>query len=78
MNYQESDFWNYKIAEADMDCDRAEMKKELAIISELGLSPIKDGDQYCFLWGKNLQEGIAGFGDNVRDAVLDFNKNYYE
>lgn len=32
----------------------------------------KDGDQYCVLLGKNLQEGIAGFGSTMRSAMNEF------
>ena len=32
----------------------------------------KDGDQWCVLWGRNLQTGIAGFGDTIGDAMIDF------
>ena len=32
----------------------------------------KDGNRWCILWGKNLQEGIAGFGDTPAMAVYDF------
>lgn len=28
-----------------------------------------DGNQWCCLYGKNLQEGIAGFGENPMNAV---------
>jgi hypothetical protein len=36
-----------------------------------------DGNQYCVLYGENLQEGIAGFGDTLYLAILDFNKSFY-
>lgn len=42
----------------------------------LKLTPYKDGNQWCVLWGENLQEGIAGFGDTPFKALLDFNNNY--
>jgi len=29
----------------------------------------QDGNQVCALYGVNLQEGIAGFGDNIPDAL---------
>lgn len=29
-----------------------------------------DGDQWSALIGENLQEGICGFGDTPRDALL--------
>ena len=35
-----------------------------------------DGNQWCALYGENLQDGIAGFGDTVELAMLDFDKNY--
>lgn len=33
-----------------------------------------DGNQWCVLYGDNLQEGVAGFGDSPLLAVYDFNK----
>ena len=38
----------------------------------LGLTPSCDGDQYCLLWGENLQTGVAGFGDSPTAAIQDF------
>lgn len=31
-----------------------------------------DGDQWCALYGENLQEGVAGFGDTPAHAAADF------
>ena len=36
-----------------------------------------DGDQWCALYGDNLQDGVAGFGDSPSAAMLDFNKQWY-
>lgn len=33
-----------------------------------------DGNQWCVLYGDNLQDGVAGFGDTPYLAVLDFTK----
>jgi len=44
-------------------------------IQALGVKPFKDGDQWCFLYGDSLQEGIAGFGETIRDAAVDFYNN---
>ena len=33
-----------------------------------------DGNQYCALYGENLQDGIAGFGDSPNAAMRDFDK----
>ena len=35
-----------------------------------------DGDQWCALYGDNLQDGVAGFGKTPADAMHDFNKNW--
>ena len=44
-------------------------------IHSLGLKPFKDGNQWCFLFGDNIQDGIAGFGYTVEDAAIDFYNN---
>ena len=33
-----------------------------------------DGDQWCALYGDNLQDGIAGFGDTPAAAMREFDK----
>lgn len=33
-----------------------------------------DENQWCALYGKNLQEGVAGFGDSPELASWDFDK----
>lgn len=43
----------------------------------LGLTPFKDGDQWCVLWGKDLQNGIAGFGDTPVKAMYAFDAAMY-
>lgn len=35
-----------------------------------------DGNQWCALYGANLQEGVAGFGDTPELACADFDKNW--
>lgn len=32
----------------------------------------KDGDQWCALYGLNIQDGVAGFGDTPQLAMQDF------
>jgi hypothetical protein len=36
-----------------------------------------DGNMWCVLYGDNLQEGIAGFGDSVALAMEDFDVNWF-
>jgi hypothetical protein len=35
-----------------------------------------DGDQWCVLYGENLQEGCAGFGSSPDAAMRDFDLNW--
>lgn len=36
-----------------------------------------DGNQWCVLYGDNIQEGLVGFGDTPAKAVVDFDTNYF-
>jgi len=33
-----------------------------------------DGTKWCALYGENLQEGVAGFGDTPAEAMHEFDK----
>ncbi|MCM5682929.1 hypothetical protein M8A51_25685 [Schlegelella sp. S2-27] len=33
-----------------------------------------DGNQWCALYGDNLQDGVAGFGASPSDAMHDFDR----
>ena len=35
-----------------------------------------DGDQWCALYGDDLQCGVAGFGDSPAEAMWDFNRQW--
>lgn len=35
-----------------------------------------DGNQWCALYGDNLHDGVAGFGDSPADAMLNFDRNW--
>lgn len=35
-----------------------------------------DGNQWCALYGDNLQDGVAGFGDSPAEAAHDFNRSW--
>ena len=37
-----------------------------------------DGDQWCCLYGDNLQTGIAGYGDTPYLAILDWNEGWHK
>lgn len=36
-----------------------------------------DGNKWCALYGTNLQDGVAGFGDSPGEAMADFDVNWY-
>jgi hypothetical protein len=36
----------------------------------------KDGNQWCFLLGPNLQDGVAGFGDTPEQAAAAFDAEW--
>lgn len=36
----------------------------------------KDGDQWCALYGKDLQNGVNGFGNTPSEAMTEFDKNW--
>lgn len=37
-----------------------------------------DGDQWCAMYGVNLQEGVAGFGKSPAEAMAAFDKSWSE
>jgi len=48
-----------------------------SVLYQKSLKISLDGNQYCVLMGDNLQEGIAGFGDTLSQAMCDFDKNFH-
>lgn len=37
-----------------------------------------DGDKWCALYGEDLQNGVAGFGDSPEEAMADFDREWAE
>ena len=37
-----------------------------------------DGNQWCALYGDNMQDGVVGFGDSPALAMADFNRSWIE
>ena len=37
-----------------------------------------DGNEWCALYGENIQDGVAGFGKSPALAMIDFDKNWTE
>lgn len=36
-----------------------------------------DGNKWCALYGENLQDGVAGFGDSPAEAMSAFNRAWH-
>lgn len=37
-----------------------------------------DGNQWCALYGENIQDGVAGFGDSPDGACASFDMNWWK
>lgn len=62
---------------AEYELERSVEAKEYNLVSLLRPSVTLDGNQWCVLYGENLAEGIAGFGDTPYQAVWAFNKEWH-
>jgi hypothetical protein len=65
----EQDYWNQMYANA---C--AQIAPSLLWRPKLFV----DGTQWCALYGDNLQDGVAGFGDTPDKAMRNFDPNWSE
>ena len=52
--------------------DKAMTDRAASLVSILGAKLSKDGNQWCWLYGADLQEGVAGFGTSPKHAMEDF------
>jgi len=52
--------------------------QEMALFALLKPSLQRDGDQWCVLYGENLQVGIAGFGNSPSLAIQNWNMEWYK
>lgn len=64
--------------EIENDLMRSVENQEFNLVALLRPSVMLDGNQWCVLYGENLMEGIAGFGDTPYLAVLAFNKEWHK
>lgn len=56
------------------ECEAAAMRTYPSYMLRPRLSI--DGNQWCALYGDNLQDGVAGFGDSPFEAFRDFDDNF--
>jgi hypothetical protein len=60
----------YENDAADLRLDTAkEMMRPFMLLKP---SVLKDGNKWCALYGDNLQDGVAGFGDTPEQAAIQF------
>ena len=55
---------------AFLNRDTAKRRGYWAVV--LGLNPFPDGDQWCLMWGQNIQEGVCAFGSSPQEAIEKF------
>lgn len=65
----EDQYWESELA-------RSIQTQEYALFAQLRPLITQDGNQWCVLYGKDLHDGIAGFGDTPYLAVLAFNAEW--
>ncbi len=53
-------------------------QNEFNLFAMLKPSFQRDGNQWCVLYGESLQSGVAGFGDSLHQAIMDFNSQWYK
>lgn len=56
----------------------AQIAEDFAIVAALKPCIKKEGNQWCVLYGDNLQEGICGFGKTPFEAIQNFNAEMYK
>lgn len=80
MSEHERDYWAHRALHADHEhqdiAARIVESLEYNLVAMLKPTIAIDGNQWCVLYGENLHDGIAGFGDTPYLAVLAFNKEW--
>ena len=56
----------------------SETKFEYMIFSMLKPKLFIDGNQWCVLYGDDIQSGITGFGETPNKAILDWNRAWHK
>lgn len=68
---------HYDTEAASLRSQIEQERADFSLVALLGLKPSRDGNMWCFLWGENLTEGVAGFGATIRAAAADFQRACY-
>jgi len=75
-DYLDTDHW--KVAQLVDELNAAASEKRALQLIEL-LKPefSKDGNQFCFIYGKLPNDCVVGFGNTAGEAMYDFSKNFW-
>ena len=65
---------DYEAARVKLERESTMNTPSMMLLPKLSI----DGDQWCALFGENLQTGIAGFGDSPYEAYLDFDREWFK
>ena len=82
---QENEYWSEKLSREQNHLDYEHQSKmntfvqieEMNLFSLLKPKVSIDGNQWRVLYGENLQDGVAGFGYTLMEAIYDFNKSFH-
>lgn len=61
----------------DRITDDLQNKAELELVKTLGAKFLKEGDQFCWLYGEMPNDCIVGFGKTAYEATRDFWMNFH-
>lgn len=56
----------------------AEIESDYKLFSMLNPKLFLDGNQWCCLYGEDLQVGISGFGETPVEAIRQWNAEWYK
>jgi len=81
----EDTYWKEKLSREQHQLDYEHQSKMTTLVQteEMNLFTLLRpkvgicGNQYSVLYGENLQNGVAGFGDTLMLAIYDFNKSFH-
>ena len=74
--FREANLSSYAERVSNVACDAAAEYMRPSAIMKPKLSI--DGNQWCALYGENLQDGLAGFGDSPSEAMFQFDRAWCE
>jgi len=75
-DYLDADHWKVAQLVDELNAAASE-KRALQLIELLKPELSKDGNQFCFIYGRLPNDCVVGFGDTVGQAMYDFCKNFW-